>query len=168
MKRMLSWAMLLIAIGLSASAGIVTYEGREYLGAYFEAKQSKLVLADEASVDSMLTVIDSVTYELDSVRDINIIVFSRVDSLTVKCDSITKLNATLRQVNINLTNIVKHQNYMLDKLIAGTPNKKNAYVSQPDWPSLTSNYLYIYPTNFKSVTAVSQPDWPTDSTQLTI
>lgn len=113
MKKYIGISVLLIVIvGLVASV-IVINDSRDYFKDLFEQQRNELNLRSEASVDSLQTIIikqEKFTDSLIVVRESeNKMILEKISIL----ESETK---NLKQQNINLNNVIKHQNQMITNL----------------------------------------------------
>lgn len=98
MKKYIGLSMLAIVFAMIAAAGFIVYDSRDYFRDYFQVKQQKLNLRNEASVDSLQNLINEKT--------------KVIDSLSVSIETEKGIN---RQIQLNLTKQMLLQNKLSKK-----------------------------------------------------
>lgn len=113
MKKYIGISVLLIVIVGLVTSVIVINDSRDYFKDLFEQQRNELNLRSEASVDSLQTVIIKQEKVIDSLK---VVQESERKMIFDKLNMLESETKNLKQQNINLNNVIKHQNQMITNL----------------------------------------------------
>lgn len=109
MKKYVGISIVIIVLIVASLGTIIVLDSRTYFKDYFEVQRTKLNLRNEASVDSLLNVINVFDKKIDSLQIEN--------QKTVEIQSeLKKQIVDYKQSNINLRGVIDHQNKMIENL----------------------------------------------------
>jgi hypothetical protein len=109
MKKYLGISVLLFVIAVIITAGMIVYDSRDYFKEVFEIERNSLNLRSEASADSLTKIIIINQRMLDSIH-------VELKSCSEKTGILITKDQENRQTIVNLQNVIKHQNTMIDNL----------------------------------------------------
>lgn len=116
MKTLFKCIIIIITLTIVSCIAIVTFDSRDYFKDYFKIKQEKMLLATEAETDSLVNVIEMYSIQNDSLQ---YVINKYAEILDIKETQIKTFYVTKQDLiksNTNLTNVISHQNNMINNL----------------------------------------------------